>query len=115
MFAFMKHIDGTGTHAHSSGMKAPLTFAVKIGVTYPPAVPAPLPEAVRTSNDFTAEYQRAGTWIISYCPEVPDAIGQGRTRDEARESLAEAIARVIEGHEGLLRTVPGEGPHDRSP
>jgi predicted RNase H-like HicB family nuclease len=34
--------------------------------------------------------------VIAYCPEVPGANGQGRTRDEARASLADAIALILE-------------------
>ncbi len=43
-------------------------------------------------NEFTAIIERDGEWFIAYCPEFPGANGQGRTKQEARESLAEAIA-----------------------
>ena len=35
---------------------------------------------------------------MAYCllPEIPGANGQGKTRDEARENLAEAIALILE-------------------
>ena len=42
-------------------------------------------------NEFTAIIERDGEWFIAYCPEIPGANGQGRTKEEARESLAEAI------------------------
>ena len=46
-------------------------------------------------HEFTAVYERDGDWFIAYCPEVPGANGQGRTKDEARDSLSEAIALVL--------------------
>ncbi|HEX9733393.1 MAG TPA: type II toxin-antitoxin system HicB family antitoxin [Thermoanaerobaculia bacterium] len=33
---------------------------------------------------------------MGYCPEVPGANGQGRSLDECRESLREAIALIFE-------------------
>jgi predicted RNase H-like HicB family nuclease len=47
-------------------------------------------------NEFTAIIERAGDWFIAYCPEIPGANGQGRTLAEARTSLAEAIALILE-------------------
>jgi predicted RNase H-like HicB family nuclease len=49
------------------------------------------------------------TWRIAYCLEIPGANGQGRTRDEARESLIEAIALILaDRREDGLRGVPPE-------
>jgi predicted RNase H-like HicB family nuclease len=60
-------------------------------------------------NEFTAIIERDGEWNIAYCPEIPEANGQGRTKDEARQSLAEAIALVLEDRrEDGLRGVPPE-------
>jgi predicted RNase H-like HicB family nuclease len=47
-------------------------------------------------NEFTAVVERDGEWYIAYCPEIPGANGQGRTIDECRASLAEAIALILE-------------------
>jgi len=47
-------------------------------------------------NEFTAVIGREGDWYIAYCPEVPGANGQGRTVDEAKQSLTEAIALILE-------------------
>jgi predicted RNase H-like HicB family nuclease len=54
-------------------------------------------------HEFTAIYERGDDWIIAYCPEVPGANGQGRTKEEARTSLAEAIVLILEDRreEGL--------------
>ena len=46
-------------------------------------------------NEFTAIFERDGDWYIAYCPEISGANGQGRTKDEARESLAAAISLIF--------------------
>jgi predicted RNase H-like HicB family nuclease len=58
-------------------------------------------------NEFTAIIERDGEWYIAYCPEIPGANGQGRTKDEARESLAKAIELILDDRrEDALRGVP---------
>ena len=58
-------------------------------------------------NEFTAIIERDGEWYIAYCPEIPGANGQGKTKEEARESLADAIALILEDRrEDGLRGVP---------
>ena len=58
-------------------------------------------------NEFTAIIERDGDWYIAYCPEIPGANGQGRTKEEARTSLAAAIALILEDRrEDALRGVP---------
>jgi predicted RNase H-like HicB family nuclease len=58
-------------------------------------------------HEFTAVFEHDDHWTIAYCPEVPGANGQGRTKDEARASLAEAIALVLEDRRADgLRGVP---------
>ena len=47
-------------------------------------------------NEFTAIIERDGEWFIAYCPEVPGANGQGRTIEECRQNLSEAIALILE-------------------
>lgn len=64
-------------------------------------------------NEFTAIFERDEEWIIAYCPEIPGANGQGRTKDEARESLAQAIALVLEDRrEEGLRGLPADAERD---
>lgn len=46
-------------------------------------------------NEFTAIIERDNDWFIAYCPEVPGANGQGKTKEEARQSLAEAISLIL--------------------
>ncbi len=58
-------------------------------------------------NEFTAIFEQDGDWFIAYSPEIPGANGQGRTKDEARQNLAEAIALILEDRrEDTLRGLP---------
>jgi predicted RNase H-like HicB family nuclease len=58
-------------------------------------------------NEFTAIVERDDAWFIAYCPEVPGANGQGRSRDEVLTSLRDAIALILEdSREDGLRGVP---------
>ena len=64
-------------------------------------------------NEFTAIIERDGNWHVAYCPEIPGANGQGRTKDEARKSLADAIALILEDRrEDALRGVPPEAERE---
>jgi predicted RNase H-like HicB family nuclease len=47
-------------------------------------------------NEFTAIIEGADGWFIAYSPEIPGAKGQGRSSDEARINLADAIALILE-------------------
>jgi predicted RNase H-like HicB family nuclease len=58
-------------------------------------------------NEFTAVIDRDGGWFIGYCLEVPDGNGQGKTLEECRKSLAEAVAMILEDRRhDALRGVP---------
>jgi predicted RNase H-like HicB family nuclease len=64
-------------------------------------------------NEFTAIIEKDGDWFIAYCPEIPGANGQGRTKEEARESLGEAIALILaDRREDALRGVPADAEQD---
>ncbi len=64
-------------------------------------------------NEFTAIFERDGDWYIAYCPEIPGANGQGRTKEEARESLAEAITLILtDRREDMLRGLPDDAEQD---
>ncbi len=47
-------------------------------------------------NEFTATIEKDDDWYIAYCPEIPGANGQGRTEEEARPDLREAITLFLE-------------------
>jgi predicted RNase H-like HicB family nuclease len=64
-------------------------------------------------HEFTAVIERDGDWFIAYCPEIPGANGQGRTKEEARESLAEAIALILKDRrEDGLRGLPDDAERE---
>jgi predicted RNase H-like HicB family nuclease len=47
-------------------------------------------------SEFTVIVERDGPWFVAYCPEVPGANGQGKTREESLASLRDAIALIRE-------------------
>ena len=50
----------------------------------------------RMHNEFTAIIEEGDNgWWVATSPEVPAAVGQGRTVNEAREDLASAIELVL--------------------
>lgn len=58
-------------------------------------------------NEFTAIIERDEDRYIAYCPEIPGANGQGRTKEECLESLAKAIALILQDRrEDGLRGMP---------
>ncbi len=65
-------------------------------------------------SEFTAIIERDAEWFIAYCPEIPGANGQGRTKEEARESLAQAIGLILEDRrENALRGVPPDAIREK--
>jgi len=58
-------------------------------------------------NEFTAVVERDGKWFVAYCPEIPGANGQGKTKAECLKSLAEAIDLILEDRRNdALRGLP---------
>ena len=47
-------------------------------------------------NEFTAVIEQGEEWLVAHCLEVPGAIGQGKTREDVLENLAEAILLMLE-------------------
>jgi len=61
------------------------------------------------TNEFTGVFEKDDDWYIGYCPELPGANGQGKTLDECRESLAEAIKLILEDRrEDGLAGIPAD-------
>ncbi len=52
-------------------------------------------------RDFTAVYQKRGRWFVAWVEEIPGVNTQGRTLQEARENLKEAVALIVEVNRGL--------------
>jgi len=52
---------------------------------------------------FTAIFEQDGEWWIGYVEELPGANTQGKTLEEVRENLKEAVRLVIEANRELSR------------
>ena len=60
-------------------------------------------------NEFTAIIEKDEDWYIAYCPEVPGANGQGRTIEECKASLADAISLILDDRrEDGIRGLPDD-------
>ena len=65
-------------------------------------------------NEFTALVERDRRWYIAYCPEIPGANGQGRTKAAALKSLASAINLILEDRrKDGLRGVPATARREK--
>ncbi len=50
-------------------------------------------------REYTVVYQPIEDgWYLATVPELPGAISQGRTIDEAREMIADAVALLLESY-----------------
>jgi predicted RNase H-like HicB family nuclease/DNA-binding Xre family transcriptional regulator len=65
-----------------------------VGTVHQPTLPAGVVEA---SGPFTAIYEHTddGWWVASV-PEIPGAVSQGRTLEEAREMIRDATRMLLE-------------------
>ena len=64
-------------------------------------------------HEFTAVFERDGDWHIAYCPEIPGANGQGKTKEDARQNLADAISLILQDRrEDALRGVPADAERE---
>ncbi|MDT5271546.1 MAG: hypothetical protein QOH49_3732 [Acidobacteriota bacterium] len=57
---------------------------------------------------LTIIYEQAGELVQASVVELPGAISLGKTREEARENLEEAIEMVLEGNRLLAEGTAGE-------
>lgn len=80
---------------HRSGSGAPLRRRRPIGPSPRTAVP-PLRHYSSMNLPISAEIHHDGDWYVAFCPEVPEANGQGRTEEECLESLRQAILLLME-------------------
>ena len=47
-------------------------------------------------KELTSIIEQDDDWFVAHSPEIPGANGQGRSPEDARENLAEAIALILE-------------------
>jgi predicted RNase H-like HicB family nuclease len=68
------------------------------------------------SVDFTISFDSPDEdgWIVARVLEVPGALSQGRTREEARENVLDALSTVLTPDEELAdKTVDADREHLR--
>jgi len=53
-------------------------------------------------QQFNAVYERDGEWWVASAVEVPGAFSQGKTIDEARENLLDAVRELILAQRQLM-------------
>ena len=64
-------------------------------------------------NEFTAIIEKDEEWYIGYCLEIPGANGQGKTDEECKKNLTEAISLILEDRrEDALRGIPADAKRD---
>ena len=64
-------------------------------------------------NEFTAIVERDGDWVIAYCPEIPGANGQGKTKEDCLKNLSEAIDLILEDRrDDALRGLPADAKRE---
>ncbi|MGI8925164.1 MAG: type II toxin-antitoxin system HicB family antitoxin [Tepidiformaceae bacterium] len=61
-----------------------------------------------TNTEFNAVFERRPEWYIGWVEELPGAFGQGKTLEEAREGLREAIVLIIEANRELVAARPND-------
>ena len=67
----------------------------------------------KMKNEFTAVVERDGASFVAYCPEIPGANGQGRTKEECLESLKAAIELILhDRRENGLKGVPEDAERE---
>jgi predicted RNase H-like HicB family nuclease len=54
-------------------------------------------------ENFTAIFEHVDEWWIGYVEELPGANTQGKTLEEVRENLKEAVQLIIESNRELAR------------
>jgi predicted RNase H-like HicB family nuclease len=69
------------------------------------------PVGMAASVDFTITFKEPDEegWIVARVLEVPGALSQGRTREEARENVLDALRTVLTPDEELAGQKPAAG------
>jgi predicted RNase H-like HicB family nuclease len=84
--------------------------APQVGVTL-----RPVPEAHDMELAFTAVFKKVPGGYVSFVEELAGANTQGRTLEEARENLREAVELVLDANRALVRAEAGAGEVIREP
>ena len=64
-------------------------------------------------NEFTAIVEKDADWFIAYCPEIPGANGQGKTKRQCLDNLSDAIGLILKDRrEDAMRGIPTDAIKD---
>ncbi len=55
------------------------------------------------ARELTAVYEKHGDWIVAYLEEIPGVNTQGRTKEEARTNLEDALYEFLEANRELAQ------------
>lgn len=55
------------------------------------------------TKKLTAVYKKCGKWYTGWIAEIPGANTQGRTLEETKENLKEALALILETNKSLAK------------
>ena len=53
---------------------------------------------------ITPEVRKDGKWYVAFCPEVPEANGQGRTPEESVKDLKDGIESIMQDRRQVARS-----------
>lgn len=59
-------------------------------------------------ESWTATYVRDGEWIVGWIDEVPGAMSQGRTLEETRENVRDALRELLAARRALAALTAAE-------
>ncbi len=94
----------------SAQTAARVRLAIHAKVLPPPGPhePASTVSPMAASIDFTIAFESPDeeAWIVARVLEVPGAMSQGRTRDEARANALDALSTVLRPDEELVGGAP---------
>ena len=55
------------------------------------------------TKQLTAVYENRGDWVIAYLEEIPGVNTQGKTNEEARANLEDALMEFLEANRELAK------------
>lgn len=59
-------------------------------------------------REFTAVYKKQGTWYLGWVEEISGVNTQGKTLEETKENLQEALSLVLEANRMLSNKSAGK-------
>ena len=98
--------DSADSQRRRSGTRTPAKYRARLGAV-------PRKEMVETMKGYTVRYERdEGGWWVATVPRIRSCHTQGRTLDEARRRIREALALFIDNAERVELRDEIELPND---